>query len=76
MKEYKVFYMKDNEDLADILHTYATIGYSLKNIFKFPPLIDSFLSPRETQLNSYLEDINSYRWIPLISAIQYNLVAD
>lgn len=32
MKEYKVFYMKDNEDLANILHTYATIGYSLKNI--------------------------------------------
>ena len=32
MKEYKVFYMKDNEDLADILHTYATRGYSLKNI--------------------------------------------
>lgn len=32
MKEYKVFYMKDNEDLADILHKYATMGYSLKNI--------------------------------------------
>lgn len=25
MKEYKVFYMKDNEDLADILDKYATI---------------------------------------------------
>ena len=32
MKEYKVFYMKDNEDLEDILHTYATMGFSLKNI--------------------------------------------
>ena len=32
MKEYKVFYMKDNEDLADILDKYATMGYSLKNI--------------------------------------------
>jgi len=37
----------------------------VKNILKFPPVIDAFLHPSELKVKSYIEDIHSWRYIPI-----------
>ena len=37
----------------------------VKNILKFPPVIDAFLHPSELKVKSYIEAIHSWRYIPI-----------
>lgn len=37
----------------------------VKNIVKFPPVVDAFLHPSELKVKSYIEDIHSWRYIPI-----------